>query len=255
MSGAIVWKDQALIDSGALESVVMVFGLHVDPLLNVGRISLRDGPTMAAVIDFDLIIRGRTGHAARPHDAVDAIAAAAEVVESTQKIVSREISPGTPVVITFGKVSGGTARNVIAGEALLVGTARTLSKKVARVLPSMIKRTAQAVCRAHGARAEMTVVAGYPVMVNHEKANAVLTANFEMLYGKGKVDETEVTMGGEDFARYLQEVPGAMFRLGVRNKKIGATRPWHAADFMADEDALRTGTALLAAAAIDVLSQ
>ena len=245
---------QPMIDSGALKDAVMVFGLHVDPILPVGRISVRDGATMAAVIDFDLIIRGKTGHAARPHDAVDAIVAAAEVVESTQKIISREISPGTPAVITFGKVQGGTARNVVASEVRLFGTARTLSDTLRRKLPSMIKRTAQAVCRAHGARANMVMVADYPVLVNHRQANEVLTANFDYLYGKGKVAETKVTMGGEDFARYLRLVPGAMFRLGVGNRKIGADKPWHAADFIADEAALLPGTALLAAAAIDVLT-
>jgi amidohydrolase len=245
---------QPMIDSGAVEDAAMVFGLHVDPILPVGRISVRDGATMAAVIDFDLIIRGKTGHAARPHDAVDAIVAAAEVVESLQKIISREISPGTQAVITFGKVHGGTARNVIAGEVRLFGTARTLSDTLRRKLPPAIRRTAQAVCRAHGARAEMVMVADYPVLVNHKKANDILTANFDCLYGKGKVAETKVTMGGEDFARYLKLVPGAMFRLGVRNRKIGADKPWHAADFIADEAALLPGTALLTAAAIDVLT-
>ncbi len=246
---------QPMIDSGALKNAAWVFGLHVDPTLSVGHISVRDGATMAAVVDFDLVIRGRTGHAARPHDAVDAIVIAAEVVESMQKIISREISPGTPAVITFGKVQGGTARNVIADEVRLFGTARTLSDKLRRRLPSMIKRTAQAVCRAHGARADMAVVADYPVLVNHRLANEILTANFDNLFGKGKVAETKVTMGGEDFARYLRLVPGAMFRLGVRNSKIGADKPWHAADFKADEAALLPGTALLAAAAVDDLPE
>jgi amidohydrolase len=195
-----------MIENGALEGVSRIFGLHVDPNLAVGKISVRDGVTMGSVYDFDLIIAGRSGHAARPQNAVDAIATAAEVIESVQKVISREIDPVSPAVITFGKIEGGVARNVIADKVRLTGTARTLSETAFN------------------------------------------------LYGKGKVLETPQVLGGEDFACYLQKVPGAMFRLGTRNKKIGADKSWHAADFKVDEVALTVGTALLAMSVLDELS-
>jgi len=242
-----------MIENGALDGVAAIFGLHVEPHLPVGKISLRDGPTMASVTDFDLIVRGVAGHAARPHLCVDAVVTAAEIIESVQKIVSRELDPIDPVVITFGQIHGGVARNVIAGEVILHGTARTLSKKAARSVPSAIKRIATGIAKARGAGVELMMIANYPVLSNHVRANRVLARNFEQLYGKGKIEETDRGLGGEDFACYLEKVPGAMFRLGIMNKKIKADKPWHSAEFIVDENAIPVGTSLLAAAVIDTL--
>jgi amidohydrolase len=242
-----------MIANGALDGVSAIFGLHVDPQVAVGRIGLRDGPTMASVTDFDLIIRGVSGHAARPHLSVDAIVTAAEIIESIQKIVSRDLDPADPVVITFGQIHGGVARNVIAGEVVLHGTARTLSRKAARNVTSLIKRVATGVARARGAKVDMTLIADYPVLSNDPRVNRVLARNFEILNGRGKIEVTEPGLGGEDFACYLEKVPGAMFRLGTMNKKIKADKPWHSSRFIVDENAILIGTALLAASVIDTL--
>jgi len=243
-----------MIAGGALDDVVMIFGLHVDPHLATGRISLRDGVTMSSVFDFDLHIIGRAGHAARPQDAVDAITIAAEVIESLQKVVSRETDPTTPVAITFGQIEGGAARNVIAERVKLVGTARSLSKSSARDLPRRIKRTAEAVARAHGGRVQMEVLGEYPLFVNDPRANDVLRRSFKGLYPRARIAETEQVLGGEDFARYMEKVPGAMFRLGIRNKRIKADKPWHSPFFLADEKALPIGTAVLSVAILDCLA-
>lgn len=243
-----------MIENGALENVEMIFGMHVDPHLKVGKIGLRDGVTMASVTDFDLIIFGKAGHAARPQNAVDAIVIAAEVIESLQKIISREIDPIQPVVITFGKIEGGYARNVICDKVKLVGTARTLSDETSKLIPKKIKKIAESVCRAHGAKVEMNVIATYPVLSNHPHANRILKKNFEQLFGKGKIENTPPVLGGEDFACYLKLVKGAMFRLGVMNKKIGADKSWHSPQFIIDEDAISCGTATIAASVIDYLN-
>jgi amidohydrolase len=242
-----------MIANGALKNVSAILGLHVDPHVGVGRIGLRDGVTMASVYDFDLHILGLGGHAARPHTAVDAITTAAEVIESLQKVVSREIDPVQPVVMTFGKISGGAARNVIADRVILTGTSRTLSPESARRIPALIRRTVAGVCRARGAKFEMHEIARYPVLRNHAKVNRLFANNFDQLFGGGEIETTELVLGGEDFACYLEKVPGAMFRLGIRNMKIGADKPWHSDKFMADEQALRYGSALLAATAIAAL--
>lgn len=244
-----------MIENGALRGVKMILGLHVDPRVATGRIGLRDGIAMAAVLDFDLIIHGRSGHAARPQAAVDAVVTAAEVVGSLQKVISREIDPVSPVVITFGKIEGGTARNVIADRVTLTGTARALSDTARKDLPRLIKRTARAVCRARGARAEIRLIADYPPLKNHVTANRLLARNYRRLYGKTGIVETELILGGEDFACYLEQVPGAMFRLGIKNRKIGADKSWHSSKFIADEAALPVGTSLLAAAAFDFLQE
>lgn len=244
-----------LIKDGALDNVSMILGLHVDPHLATGAIGLRDGITMAAVTDFNLIIGGRGGHAARPQDSVDAITTASEVIESLQKVVSRETDPITPVAITFGRIEGGRVRNVIADEVRLEGTARALSVKAARELPRRIKRTATGICKARGASVSMEVLGSYPVFINDPKANSILRSSFRQLYPKGRIHLTEQVLGGEDFSRYLEIVPGAMFRLGIRNKTIGADKPWHSNQFVADEAALPFATSLLAAAAINAIME
>ena len=242
-----------MIENGALDNVEMIFGLHVDPHLKVGKIGLRDGVTMGSVTDFDLTIYGKGGHAARPQDTIDAIVIASEVIESLQKIVSREIDPIQPVVITFGKIEGGCARNVICDEVRLIGTARTLSDETSKLVPKKIKKIAESVCKAHGAKVEMNIMVAYPVLANHPEANGIIQKNFEHLFGNGKIEITPQVLGGEDFACYLKLVKGAMFRLGVMNKKIGADKSWHSPQFIIDEDAVSCGTATIAASVIDYL--
>ncbi len=238
---------QSMIKEGVLKKpdVKMIFGLHVDPTVPVGKFTLRDGPTMASVIDFDITIQGRGGHAALPHRAVDAIAVATELVGSIQKIVSRETNPLKPIAVTFGLIRGGTVRNVIADKVLLQGTARTLYPENMKNIPRLIKRTAEGICKASGAKYELKILSGYPVLSNHEKANQVLSSAAKELFGNKAVSLTPQTMGGEDFAFYLKQVPGAMFRLGIKNDKIGANKPWHSPKFIADEKSIYYGTALL----------
>ena len=223
----------------------MIFSLHTDPTVPTGRITVRDGPTMASVTDFDITIIGTGGHAAVPHRSVDAIAVAAELIGSVQKIVSRETSPMKPVVITFGTISGGTVRNVIADRVCISGTARTLHPDNKKLVPRLIKRTLDGICRARGAKYDFKILAGYPVMVNHTAANRILKDSYGLLFGAKYVGETPQTMGGEDFSFYLQKTCGAMFRLGVMNRKIHADKPWHSPEFIADERSMYYGTALL----------
>ena len=244
-----------MIEEGVLNNVDMIFGLHVDPHLKVGKIGIRDGVTMGSVTDFDLIIRGRSGHAARPHHTIDAIVTAAEVIESLQKIVSREIDPIDPVVITFGEISGGYARNVICDEVKLVGTIRTLSPQASKEVPKKVKKIAEYICKARGAKVDMYIMGDYPVLINDIEVNNIISTNYTSLFGSGKVDVTPPVLGGEDFACYLEKVKGAMFRLGVMNKKIKADKPWHSPEFIVDEEALYYGTSVITASIIDALTK
>ncbi|MDH4156412.1 MAG: M20 family metallopeptidase [candidate division Zixibacteria bacterium] len=243
-----------MIENGAVDGVSAVFGLHVDPMLPAGMISTRDGISMAMVTDFDLVIHGKGGHAASPHSGVDAIVTAAEVIESIQKIVSREISPTSPIVIHFGRIEGGTGRNIVADRVTLDGTARALSDTAGRLVPKLIKRTVSGVCRARGARAEVNIGPGYPPLRNDPAVNRIFENNYRLLYGRGKIRTTKQVLGAEDFACYLEKVPGAMFFLGIRNRKIKADKAWHSSDFIADERAIEYGTALLASSALDYLA-
>ena len=242
-----------MIANGALRDVSMILALHVDPLLATGKISLIDGVALASVTDFDLIIHGQGGHAARPHDAVDAIVTAAEVVDSIQKIVSREIDPIYPAVVSFGKIEGGVARNVVCDRVKLTGTARALSQRTAGQLKRLIKRTAGSVCRARGAKLEMNIIADYPVLANHPQANKIFARNFKTLFSARDIELTEQVLGGEDFACYLQKTKGAMFRLGTMNKKLKTDKPWHSPLFKIDEKAIYHGTSLMVASVLDYL--
>ncbi len=244
-----------LIASGALAKpkVSAILGLHVDPGVPVGKIGLRDGPTMASVYDFDLIVRGVTGHAARPHDTVDAIVTAAEIIDSLQKLSSREFNPLHPVALTFGTIHGGVARNVVADAVTISGTLRTLDTEDAKRGPQLIKRCVHGIATARGAKVDIVERGSYPPLVNDNFVNKVFATSYEQLYGPNKTVQTNQSLGGEDFACYAEKIPGAMFRLGVRNPSIGAVRSWHSDKFMVDESALENGAALLAHGAIHAL--
>ncbi len=243
-----------MIAGGALKDVSTIFGIHTDPHLAVGKIALRDGPTMASVYDFDIVVHGKGGHAARPQSSVDAIVTASEVVSSLQTIVSRELNPIDAATITFGQIQGGVARNVIADQVTLVGTARTLSPQALKALPVLIRRTVAGICKARGAAYEVNEIASYPVLVNHAATNRLFARCFEELFGRKRVVEAESVLGGEDFACYLEKVPGAWMRVGVMNKKIKADQPWHSPKFVVDEESIYYGTALLVASTLEYLN-
>ncbi len=244
-----------LIDAGVLKNpkVDAIVALHVDPMLPTGSIGLRDGPSMASVYDFDLRIVGKSGHAALPHTTVDAVTVAAEVVSGLQQIISRMTNPVDPAAITFGTIRGGVARNVIPGEVILQGTARSLNPSLSKKLPGLISRAARHIARGLGAQAEIKPIADYPVLKSDARVNRLIADSFRALYPTGKIHELPAVLGGEDFAYYLQHVPGAMFRLGVGNKKIGADKPWHHPAFIVDEAAIPIGVATMTATIVNML--
>lgn len=244
-----------MIEEGAMNGVDTIFGLHVDPHLPTGIVGLCDGPMMAMVLDFDLFINGLGGHAARPQFAVDAVTTAAEVVTALQKIASRSADPATPFVLTVGQIEGGTARNVIADRVKLVCTARTLSLPFGKKIMALVRRTVGGVCKTYGASFEVVEHSSYPILVNDATTNARYASVFEAMFGRMKTRVAEPVLGGEDFAFYAQMVPGAMFRLGIRNKSIGADKPWHSSKFIVDEEAIYFGTALLAGSTLSYLDE
>lgn len=244
-----------LIDAGVLEKpkVDAIIALHVDPSLPTGAIGVRDGVNFASVFDFDLTIIGKGGHAALPHHAVDAIATAAEVISGLQQLVSRKIDPIEPAVITFGTIHGGDVRNAVAGEVVIEGTARSLDPALSRIIPKLMKKTAGDIARAFGAKAVLTPVANYPALKTDPRVNAVVTEAFRSAWPDGKVLTVPKIMGAEDFACYLEKVPGTMIRLGCGNKKIGADKSWHNPAFMVDEEAIAIGIMTMTAATAALL--
>jgi amidohydrolase len=246
-----------MIADGALENpdVDFIIGVHVDSTIPSGKIGLRDGHMMAAADDFTLTILGEAAHGAKPHLGIDAIQLQAHVVLALQPIVSRQIDPTHPVVLTLGTIHGGYRQNVIADRVDMEGTMRTLFPKDRKAAPKMIERIVSRVTDAFGGGYEFEYRLGYPGLTCDPVITDVVRRATKELFGKRSVVEIDTpSMGGEDFAYFVAKVPGMMFRLGTGNKQLGFTYPWHHPKFDIDEKGLWVGAAVMAGAGMRLLN-
>lgn len=245
-----------LIREGALNGVSMVFGGHLDSHYRVGEVGIRPEMDSAFTDEITVRIVGRGGHAARPHEAVDAVLIASLFVVQLQSIVSRSTDPLHPAVVHVGSVHAGTAPNAIADEALLRGTIRNTHAPTRAEVIRRVKKTAEAMAGLHGAVIEVTVDEGYPPVVNHPAAYALARDVAEDMLGREHVVAVKTpSMGGEDFAYYLQQVPGCFVRIGSDTGNPVATA--HSSFFDFDEAAIGVGAvyfAALARRAVDALA-
>ncbi len=238
-----------MIADGAIEGVAAVFGGHIDINHPVGSLVVTDGPVNAASDYFTIRIEGEMGHAARPHQAVDAVVSGATLVGALQTIVSREINPADPAVLTVGSFHAGTAENVIAGSARLAGTIRTLDPKVRQQVKDALVRVASTVAQLHGCKVETEVREGNPPVVNTPTMTDLARRAATGVVDAMNVIRTQDTnMGSEDFGRYLEIVPGAYIRYGGR---LPGAEPFpaHSSRFDFDEGALWVGARWLDAVA------
>ncbi|MDH7568295.1 MAG: M20 family metallopeptidase [Armatimonadota bacterium] len=238
-----------LVAAGVLRDpdVAVIVALHAWPDLHAGQIGLRAGPILASVDTFRIAVQGSGGHGAHPDRCVDPVLVAARVVDALQSIVSREVNPLAPAVVTVGSIQGGTAANIIPDTVKLEGTVRTLNEETRRLVREALIRLVHGVAAAHGATAEVEYRADLPVTVNDAEVTAFLrTLAGEVLGAPNVVEIPEPSLGGEDFSLYLQHVPGAMVRLGV-----GPGRPGlHSSGFDFNDEALEPGMLLLAMVAL-----
>ena len=243
---------RALVEAGAADSVDMIFGLHVDPMLPAGTFEARAGSMMAAADEVRITVRGKGGHGAAPERAVDPIPAAAQLVLALQTVVSRRIEAVEPVVLSICRIHGGSAFNVIPDEVELVGTVRTLSADLRGRMPGLIEETARGVAAAAGAETDVTYLRGHPPPVNDTDAAARLAGSIGRLWGpEPPLAVRPPKMGAEDFSCFLEAVPGAFGYLGVGNPDVGAVEPHHSPRFRIDESVLWMGPALFADLAIN----
>ncbi len=248
---------QLLIEAGALDDppVAGVFGLHVEPDVEVGSIEVRYGQRNASSDDVSVTIHGRSGHGAYPASAVDAIVVAAEVVSALQTVVSRNVDGRDAAVISFGTIEGGVAHNVIANRVQLDGTVRALNQETRELVLGRIREVAEGVAAALGARAEVRIEPSYPPLVNNDAMVDLVRANAEHLVGEEQVQvKPKPNMGVEDFAYYLEKVPGAFFSLGVRNESRGIVNTIHHELFDVDESCMPLGVAVQVLNALGVLN-
>jgi amidohydrolase len=240
---------RSLIAAGALEGVSSIFALHVDPPRPTGEIGLCVGPFTANCNDVTIIVRGRGGHGARPHESRDPIAAAAQLVSSLYQFIPRTTDSFDAVVLSFGRIAGGQNANVIPEEVELDGTLRTLDDAVLARTIEQIHQIARGVEEITATQIEVRVDGGIPSVRNDAAANRILEEAAETTAGVIARVIPRPSMGGEDFACYLDHVPGAMFRLGIAAGD-GIIRPLHTPTFNVNETALPLGVKILARAVI-----
>lgn len=240
----------AMIKAGALVDVREIIALHADPTRDVGTVGLREGSLTAACDWLDIEIRGSGGHAARPHEGSDPIAAAAQLISAIYAFIPRSFDSHDPVVVTIGKIKSGYSANVIPGSASLSGTMRTLDHSVRRGTQERLRQLCEGVARASGSEIEVLFSGGLSAVINDSAINKLLREAASGALGADNVREIpRPSMGGEDFAGYLDHVPGAMFRLGVRSGRVGG-EPLHSPLFDVDERALAVGAKVLARTAV-----
>jgi amidohydrolase len=245
-----------MIEAGLLEEpkVDAAFMLHVGAELPAGTVASGGGPLLAGSDGFVIRIEGRGGHAARPHMAVDPIVAGAQIVTALQTLVSREVSPFKPAVLTLGAFNAGHARNVIPDEAVILGTIRSFDMRLFDHLEKRLVAVVEGVAQSLRAQATVEFTMKYPPTVCDERMAGVLGEASRRVLGGEAVVDFEPRMGAEDFAFVLQKVPGAMLSLGVKSPDWPEAKPVHTATFDIDESALPVGAACLAQTALDFLA-
>jgi hippurate hydrolase len=252
--GARLMLEEGLLDGR--DAPTAAFAIHIVPSLPAGYVASRAPALLAATDDFVIRIRGRGGHASMPHDALDPIPIACELVQAMQSYVTRRVNAFDPAVLTVAKIEAGTTFNVIPEKATLCGTIRTVSERTRAQVTSEIRRLAEGIAQAHGAIAEVKVAPGYPVTVNDAGFVDFSLGVARDLLGEDKAFELPSPfMGGEDFSYVLQRVPGAMVFLGAAPDGARHPAPNHSNRMVLDEDSFAAGIALHTAIALRYLEQ
>lgn len=243
-----------MIEAGALEGVDAIYGAHIWSEIDAGKVSCEPGQRMAHTDWFRIDIEGVSAHGSMPHKGVDAVVVAAEMVTVLQVLVSRDVSPFEPVVVTVGEFHGGEARNIMAGSAYLTGTVRTWSEELRAEVPDRLERIVGKIARAFNAEARFTFERGNAGLANDPAcAEAARRAVVEVL-GEDAVGTYEGTLSGEDFSEYVRHVPGVFVFVGARNPAVGAEHPQHSGRYEVDESVLVKGSMVAAQWAVDMLA-
>ncbi|MEU2431050.1 amidohydrolase [Streptomyces sp. NPDC007861] len=238
------------IESGVLDGVGRIIAVHCDPRVDAGRIGLRIGAITSACDRLEVTLDGPGGHTARPHLTTDLVTAAAKIVTEVPAVLSRRVDARAGLAVTWGRIESGHACNVIPQHAELSGTVRCLDLHAWREAPDLVHAAIDEVATLHRAKSQINYVRGVPPVVNDPAVTELLRDAHAARRGPDAIEDTEQSLGGEDFSWYLEHVPGAMARLGVRPPGSGARLDLHRGDFDVDEDAIAVGVELFTAAAL-----
>ncbi len=237
-----------LIKEGVLENPAptAIFGLHVHPMLETGRLSFRAGKAMASADEIYVTIKGKGGHAATPHLTTDTVLTASQIVVALQQVVSRNNNPFSPSVLSICSFQGGFTTNVIPSEVKLMGTFRAMDEKWRFEAHKRITEIVEHVGKSQGAEVDLKIDVGYPTVYNDPALYDVARKVGEEYMGTDNVEESELRMGAEDFGYYSQKIPGCFFRLGTGNKLRGIDSGVHTPTFDIDENAIEIGMGMMA---------
>ncbi|HEY4390447.1 MAG TPA: amidohydrolase, partial [Paenibacillus sp.] len=233
-----------MIEAGALEGVDVIYGVHLWTPLPLGTAASLAGPMMASVDDFFIDIQGRGGHGGMPHKAVDSVVAGSALVMQLQSVVSRSVDPLHPAVVTIGSIQGGTIQNVIADRCRLSGTARCFDESTRQVIRERIYALVEGVTQSYGAEAHIHYINGYPSVVNDKEEFERFNRAVSKVPGL-KGETAAQIMPVEDFAYYLQQIPGCFVLVGAGNEEKGIIYPHHHPRFDIDEDAMLHAATLM----------
>jgi amidohydrolase len=245
---------EALVRAGVLEGVDFIIGTHLWASMPTGQIGIIYGPAMAAPDEFRIVIHGKGGHGAIPQETVDSILVGAQVVQALQHIVSRRTDPLDDLVISVCQFHAGTAHNIIADTATLVGTVRTFKPELQDRVEALMHQTLQGICQLYGATYTLEYTRGYAPVINDEHVTRVVEETVREVLGEQAIVHPDPTMGGEDFSAYQKVVPGCFFFTGAGNREKGIVYPHHHPRFTIDEDALQHGVSLFLHTAMKLLA-
>jgi amidohydrolase len=246
---------QQMVDEGVMEGVNVVIGTHLWAPLEIGKIGVAYGAMMGSPDTFWITIKGKGGHGAMPHQAVDSIAIGAQVVTNLQHVVSRNTDPIDDVVVSVTKFTGGTTHNVIPGCVEMLGTVRTLDPEVRKKVPEFMERVVKGITEAHGASYEFKYQFGFRPVVNDEEVTRTIEETVQEVFGEETLELVRPNLGGEDFSALQQAAPGTFFWVGAGNKEKGITYPHHHPRFTIDEDALPYGVKMFLNATFKLLNE
>ena len=245
---------QKLIDQGFLDGVDSIFGIHVISDIECGKVSIDAGATMASADKFKIKVKGKGCHGARPNQGVDALVAASAIVLNLQSLVSREIDPLEPVVVTIGTFSSGTQYNIVADSAEMTGTARCFNPEVRKKIPEIMTRIIENTAKSYGGEATLEYDFAVAPVINDDKLSVIGETAVEKILSKDALLKNTKLLISEDFSLYLAKVPGIFALVGARNEEKGAKYPHHNEKFTVDEDCIQISSALHAQYAYDYLN-
>ncbi|MBY0085484.1 M20 family metallopeptidase [Brevibacillus brevis] len=246
---------EEMVQAGVMDGVDMVIGTHLWSTMEFGTVGICPGPMMAAPDTFWITVLGKGGHAALPHETIDSIAIAAQVVTNLQHIVSRNADPLDNLVLSVTQFVGGTTHNVIPGAVEICGTVRSFDKNLRESVPGLMERVIKGITEAHGAGYKFKYEFGYRPVINDAEVTKLMEEVVEESLGAEWVEHMRPTMGGEDFSAFQQKAPGCFFYVAAGNKEKGITYPHHHPRFTIDEDALEVGVKMFVNAARKIVME